>query len=488
MHNVESKWLRRTLCIAGFAASIILLACSGAMNYQYGYTLGTTDLNRSIYGGAAASADVLMALSPFFFFAAWKNSEYTRAAAAAILWTITTAFAAQSAIGHAAVNRLDVMSQRTVVATSYGDIRADIAQARKDLGFVPEHRAEATVRAEIEKHKVQQWWYRTGECTEIAGKTAREYCSQYHGLNAELGHAMEATKLKARIEALTARSEKASTENAGKVASEADPQAKFVAMWFGADLRAAQGWLTLLVVVVILSGAGLGPYVSLALMQAPAAMPQEKDQPPTPLQPVPEQRALPPPPSPRTARDPSAIITVRPEPNPKWRALLDRIDFPPAGAYLWGEPRDAESAERSALRFVVWMGANKESGYFTPDQLNELYQEFCAADHRAPRWMSLSTPTTVKKAIVKAIGDSKVLDSHSGPAGPIWAIVPPSTDKMTALLEKGGVLPASEPNKEAAPEPPTPVRQVIAEKPDTQPLPGNTNVVALPPRKSGTAT
>lgn len=452
MHTVESKWLRRTLCVAGFAASIILLACSGAMNYQYGYTLGTTDLNRSIYGGAAASADVLMALSPFFFFAAWKNSEYTRAAAAAILWAITTAFAAQSAIGHAAVNRLDVMSQRTVVATSYGDIRADIAQARKDLGFVPEHRAEATVRAEIEKHKVQQWWYRTGECTEIAGKTAREYCSQYHGLNAELGHAMEATKLKARIEALTARSEKASTENAGKVASEADPQAKFVAMWFGADLRAAQGWLTLLVVVVILSGAGLGPYVSLALMQAPAAMPQEKDQPPTPLQPAPEQRALPPPTPVAVPARTKDITPPRAHPTPEWRTLLDRIDFPPAGSRHKGPPRPKEPREHSALRFLTWLGAYKESGNFGKDQVDELYAEFCIMDHREP-W----APNSFKSELSE-IG-KRIVDRRASLGGVIWSIVPPPIDKMIVMLERADVLP-----------------------------PDNSNVVALPPRKSGTAT
>ena len=63
-------------------------------------------------GAASAAADCFKALVPFFLFAAIKNRMWSQAAAAAVVWVVVTAYSLTSALGHAALNRLDTAGTR----------------------------------------------------------------------------------------------------------------------------------------------------------------------------------------------------------------------------------------------------------------------------------------------------------------------------------------------------------------------------------------
>ena len=167
--------------------------------------------------------------------------------------------------------------------------------------------------------------------------------------------------------------------------------------------------------------------------------------PPTPLEPAPTpdpvdveqaRKALP---APRPARDPKAI-TVRSSPSPEWRALLDKLDFPPPGARHKGPRRAKDTLEYSVLKFLAWLGAYKESGEFSREQIAELYVEFCAMDHRE---QSASPPRLrgIKWAL-ESLGTRIV--SHSGTT---WTIEPPPLDKLTQLLQRRGALPDETPGR-----------------------------------------
>lgn len=271
---------RHVLGVLGVIAASVLLAVSAMMNYRFGYSLGKTPSDGHIYGLASAAADCFKALVPFFFFAALRNRMWSQAVAAALVWVVVTGYAMTSALGHAALNRLDTTGHRAAAAATYKDLRDDLKRARDQLSWLPPHRAAAAVKSEMEALKANRLWTMTGECQVTAGKAAREFCSGYHKRDAELGNALEAVKLNAKIEDLGAKLAKIS---GGTVMAEADPQASVLARLTGVELETVQTGLTLFVAVLIEIGSGFGMYVAFAYWRmhgppAPAAPPARAPQ------------------------------------------------------------------------------------------------------------------------------------------------------------------------------------------------------------------
>jgi len=231
------------------------------MNYRFGFSLGKTALDGQIYGLASAAADCFKALVPFFFFAALRNKMWSQALAAALVWTVVVAYSMTSALGHAALNRLDTTGQRAVESANYKELRADSKRAQEQLAWIPAHRPAETVAAEVNVLKAQRYWASTSECTAVAGKNAREFCQQFHKLNAELASGQQSQKLESRIAEIG--SKLASTTGSSAMA-EADPQASVLAKLAGVDVATVQTALTVFVALLIEIGSGFGMYVAFA--------------------------------------------------------------------------------------------------------------------------------------------------------------------------------------------------------------------------------
>jgi hypothetical protein len=252
---------RHFLGVLGVIAAGILLAVSAAMNYRFGFSLGKTAMDGQIYGLASAAADCFKALVPFFLFAAIRNRMWSQAAAAAVVWTVVTGYSMTSALGHAALNRLDTTGQRAVEANAYKDMRAEAKRAQDQIAWIPQHRPVQTVQADISGIKDQRLWKSTNGCADITGKTSREFCQQFHRLSAELGSAQQAEKLGARVTELNA---KLAAASGGTVMAEADPQASVLAKLTGLDIDSVQTALTIFVALLIEIGSAFGMYVAFA--------------------------------------------------------------------------------------------------------------------------------------------------------------------------------------------------------------------------------
>jgi hypothetical protein len=258
--------MRHVLGALGVIAAGILLAVSAAMNWRFGFSLGKTEMDGQIYGAASAAADCFKALVPFFFFAALKNRMWSQAAASAVVWVVVTAYSLTSALGHAALNRLDTAGQRAVEAASYKDLRSDLKRAEDQASWIPQHRPAMTVQSEIDGVKNQRAWTTTSGCTEVNGRFTRDFCQKYHTLNAELASAKQATELGGRIDGIKA--ELAKTEGVS-VMSEADPQAAVLAKLSGllfADIKVedVQMALTIFVALLLEVGSAFGMFVAFA--------------------------------------------------------------------------------------------------------------------------------------------------------------------------------------------------------------------------------
>jgi hypothetical protein len=252
---------RHALGVLGVIAAGILLVVSAAMNYRFGFSLGKTEMDGQIYGAASAAADCFKALIPFFLFAAIRNRMWSQAAAAAVVWVVVVAYSMTSALGHAALNRLDTTGQRAVEAAVYKDLRADSKRAQEQLAWIPAHRPAETVAAELNVLKAQRYWVVTKECTQPNGKQTRDYCQQFHKLNAELASGLQSQKLEVRIAEIGG---KLSHTAGGTVMAEADPQASVLAKLLGMDISTVQTALTVFVALLIEIGSGFGMYVAFA--------------------------------------------------------------------------------------------------------------------------------------------------------------------------------------------------------------------------------
>lgn len=256
--------MRHVLGVLGVAAAGVLLAVSAAMNWRFGFSLGKTEFDGQIYGAASAAADCFKALVPFFFFAAIKNRMWSQAAASAVVWVVVTAYSLTSALGHAALNRLDTAGQRAAHAASYKDLRADLKRAEDQLSWIPQHRPAMTVHSEIDGLKNQRQWGWTKGCTEVNGKANRDFCQVYHERSAELASASQAALLGKQVHDLKA--ELAKTTGA-TVMSEADPQAAVLSklaafVGLGFKVEDVQTALTIFVALLLEVGSGFGMYVA----------------------------------------------------------------------------------------------------------------------------------------------------------------------------------------------------------------------------------
>ena len=256
--------MRHALGVLGVLAAGVLLAVSAAMNWRFGFSLGRTEFDGQIYGAASAAADCMKALVPFFFFAALRTKMWSQAAASALVWVVVMAYSMTSALGHAALNRLDTAGQRAATVQTYKDHRADLKRAQEQLSWIPQHRPAQAVQSQIDSLKADRAWRWTKGCTKVTGPKGRSYCQKYHGFTAELASAEQANVLEARIADTQA---KLAQSDGATVMSEADPQAAVLAKLAGVFIPSikvedVQTALTVFIALLLEVGSAFGMYVA----------------------------------------------------------------------------------------------------------------------------------------------------------------------------------------------------------------------------------
>lgn len=268
--------MRHALGILGVLAAGVLLAVSAAMNWRFGFSLGKTEFDGQIYGAASAAADCLKALIPFFLFAAIRNRMWSQAAASAVVWVVVTAYSLTSALGHAALNRLDTAGQRAQQTAVYQDMRSDIKRMEGQVSWIPQHRPASTVASEMDGMRNQLSWNRTKGCTEVAGKFNRDFCQKFHTLSAEHANGIQAAELSKKI--MEVKSELAKSGEGGATAlTEADPQAAMLAKIGNlvfADVKVddVQMALTIFIALLLEVGSSFGMYVAFSQWRLHDAM------------------------------------------------------------------------------------------------------------------------------------------------------------------------------------------------------------------------
>jgi hypothetical protein len=253
--------MRHILGFLGVLAAATLLVVSAAMNWRFGFGLGKTEFDAHIYGAASAAADCLKALLPFLILAALRNRTWSQALGGVVLLGVCSLYSLTSSLGFAALNRADTMSERAATAANYEDLRAELARARSEIGWLPQHRPAGVLKSEIAGLQQNRRWETTAGCTNATIKPSIDYCQSYHALKAELATAEKAQILDARI--LAIRDQLDGIRSAG-TSDQVDPQAAILANLSGLGTDKIQLSLIILVSILVEAGSALGFYVALS--------------------------------------------------------------------------------------------------------------------------------------------------------------------------------------------------------------------------------
>ncbi len=251
--------MRHVLGIAGVTAAAVLLLVSAAMNWRFGYTLGKSEFESQLYGGASAAADCFKALLPFFIFAALRNRSYSQALGGALLFAVCFSYSLTSSLGFAALNRADITGLRVLKVETHADLRADLERSREELKSLPARRPVGTVAGEIEAFKQNGRWLSSAGCAEATAVKSMSYCEGFFKLKAELAIAEQSDKLEGKISQLTNR---VSELNSAAAAKATDPQSQMLASLTGRSTEEIQLGLTLLIALLVELGASLGFYTA----------------------------------------------------------------------------------------------------------------------------------------------------------------------------------------------------------------------------------
>lgn len=183
----------------GLLVTTILLIASTFMNWRYGFSLGRTEVDGLIYGAAAASADGLKALSPFFALWALRRHAWLPMIIATLIWLLCSIFSFTSAIGFAALNRADTFASRAYNQQQYQNLQSKIDDLTQKLSQLPKHRPIATLQSEITAHQQHFRWQTTDKCTNATVTPSRTYCKTYFSLQSELATAEKSEQIQKKL-------------------------------------------------------------------------------------------------------------------------------------------------------------------------------------------------------------------------------------------------------------------------------------------------
>ncbi|HXW22228.1 MAG TPA: hypothetical protein VEK14_04910 [Rhodomicrobium sp.] len=251
--------MRHVLGIAGVTAAAVLLLVSAAMNWRFGYTLGKSEFESQLYGGASAAADCFKALLPFFIFAALRNRSYSQALGGALLFAVCFSYSLSSSLGFAALNRADITGLRVLKVETHADLRADLERSREELKTLPTHRPAGTVNGEIDAFKQNGRWLSSAGCADATAAKSMSYCEGFFKLKAELAIAEQADKLETKIAQLSTQLSQLDSAAAAKAT---DPQSQMLARLTGRTTEEIQLGLTVLIALLVELGASLGFYTA----------------------------------------------------------------------------------------------------------------------------------------------------------------------------------------------------------------------------------
>ncbi len=212
------------LKVVGVALSLIVIAASAWMNfeYMYGEGLGRAAL---VLGVMSVAFDLIKALLPIVIAAALAERAWLRAGVASFFLVPLVAFGFVSALGFGESNKGNRVTTREALAAELRDADRDLDAARSRLKELGSSRPAAVIVAELAGLKKDRLWDSSKGCKEPTIPASREMCKTVERLNGEAATAAEVQLLTQKIDRLGNEVQRLRSRGAG---GDADPQASAI--------------------------------------------------------------------------------------------------------------------------------------------------------------------------------------------------------------------------------------------------------------------
>lgn len=263
-----SRPATNAVVVGAVLLSVGLIAVSATLNFRMAYRMGDSTLDGWVYGGGAATADILKALLPLCIWWAWRRRQLVAALAGAVLLLVFAAYSFTASVGYASQLRSFQEEERLHAAEERTGLVREIGWLEQRLEKLGPQRGEREIAAEIDLMLAKPLGKSSlgvaSENCKILGRWSRAPCEKVAELRQELARSAEAEETAAALH--KARTNLAALGSVGATGG-ADPQ---VAALAGMVQRA--GWpveqtdvrlaLLLLVGALFELGSGLGLYVA----------------------------------------------------------------------------------------------------------------------------------------------------------------------------------------------------------------------------------
>jgi hypothetical protein len=227
------SWILRAI---GFLVALMFIGGAAAINGATAWHLGTEDWQRYVFAGIVVGAVICEALGVLFVKHHWQAGNRLLAVAGVVLMFAAAAYTVRMELRFFTESHSGMSGTLEAKAQSRRDANADIAQARKELSWIPQHRASSVVQTDLvalrSRHKGSAERY----CA-MKARWAGKVCRQMKALESELAIALQAVKLKADIQRLE------TAKRDSPVVAETMPEAAWLSRCLPVSKDGAADWL-----------------------------------------------------------------------------------------------------------------------------------------------------------------------------------------------------------------------------------------------------
>jgi hypothetical protein len=242
------------LKFVGYSAASALTMMSVVANARFGWTLGSSWLDRAAFVATSVGIDLFKVTLPLLAMQLGSNRHRSLAACALAMWIGCATWSANAALGFMATTRGETVAQRIADAKARTGWEATVERAEREMARLAHHRPVAVVRAELNAAVVVgSVWQRSKHCTEITLDESRAACAEVLRLRQELSTAEAADGLESKVVA-----GRAQLATASVVGADADPQAAALASLIGIDQAHIRAGIALLLAFLLEAGSALG--------------------------------------------------------------------------------------------------------------------------------------------------------------------------------------------------------------------------------------
>ncbi len=228
------------LCSIAATACFGLLFAPGPERYLYA----------SIFGFLDASKLVLPSVSSFAF----ENGHKNRGRIGVLIYVVLALLSGTAHVGLYATVKSEVIGGADAAREKYDAAKKEKKALEADLANLGRVRPAGTIEAELARLRLDARYKRSRDCSDVTAADSRWLCGDVAALEGEKANALQAGKLKVKLEDAEGRIR--GLDVAAALRS-ADPQAEQLASLTGLSQNSVRLWMAIILSIMIELGSSL---------------------------------------------------------------------------------------------------------------------------------------------------------------------------------------------------------------------------------------